>query len=85
MSQGRVRLAAVAAVVAAVGVGVVVLTRGESAEAPSAAAPTGSGGTLSVGDAAPAVALESTSGGVVDLNELRGKRDVLLYFYEHAG
>ena len=85
MSHRRLRLAVVAAVVAAVGVEVVALTRGESAEAPSASQPGGSGGTLSVGAAAPAVALESTDGDVVDLEGFRGKRDVLLYFYEHAG
>lgn len=85
MNRRRVRLAALTAIVVAIGVGVVALNRGESTEAQAGGEPTGSGGTLAAGDAAPAVALESTSGGVVDLNEFRGKRDVLLYFYEHAG
>jgi len=40
---------------------------------------------LAIGKAAPAVALPSASGPTVDLNSFRGKRNVLLYFYEHAG
>lgn len=44
-----------------------------------------SGGVLAVGASAPAVALPSTTGATTDLGSLRGKRNVLLYFYEHAG
>ena len=40
---------------------------------------------LKTGARAPAVALPSTAGGTVDLSVYRGKRNVLLYFYEHAG
>jgi len=43
------------------------------------------GGTRAVGEAAPAVGLASTSGQTVDVASFRGKRNVLLYFYEHAG
>jgi peroxiredoxin len=31
------------------------------------------------------VALPATDGTTVDLARFRGKRNVLLYFYEHAG
>ena len=34
---------------------------------------------------APDVALPATTGQTVDLAAFRGKRNVLLYFYEHAG
>jgi peroxiredoxin len=37
------------------------------------------------GALAPAVRLPSTTGDTVDLAAFRGKRNVLLYFYEHAG
>jgi hypothetical protein len=43
------------------------------------------GGVRTVGEAAPPVRLPSTSGQTVDLAGFRGKRNVLLYFYEHAG
>jgi hypothetical protein len=43
------------------------------------------GGVRAVGEAAPAVRLPSTSGQTVDVASFRGKRNVLLYFYEHAG
>jgi hypothetical protein len=43
------------------------------------------GGVRAVGEAAPAVRLASTSGQTVDVASFRGKRNVLLYFYEHAG
>ena len=42
-------------------------------------------GTLAVGSPAPAVRLSSTDGTTVDLSHYRGKRHVLLYFYEGAG
>jgi len=38
-----------------------------------------------VGEAAPPVRLPATSGQTVDVAGFRGKRNVLLYFYEHAG
>jgi hypothetical protein len=43
------------------------------------------GGVRAVGEAAPPVRLASTSGQTVDVASFRGKRNVLLYFYEHAG
>jgi len=43
------------------------------------------GGVRTVGEAAPPVRLASTSGQTVDVAGFRGKRNVLLYFYEHAG
>lgn len=43
------------------------------------------GGTMAVGQAAPPVRLPATTGKTVDLTSYRGKRNVLLYFYEHAG
>ncbi len=36
-------------------------------------------------DQAPAVVLPATNGETVDLAAYRGKSNVLLYFYEHAG
>ena len=41
--------------------------------------------TVRVGTPAPAVVLPATTGNTVDLAEFRGRRNVLLYFYEHAG
>jgi hypothetical protein len=43
------------------------------------------GGVRAVGEAAPAVRLPATTGQTVDVTSFRGKRNVLLYFYEHAG
>jgi hypothetical protein len=43
------------------------------------------GGVRAVGEAAPPVRLPSTTGRTVDAAGFRGKRNVLLYFYEHAG
>jgi hypothetical protein len=40
---------------------------------------------LAEGASAPPVALPATTGETVDLAGFRGKRNVLLYFYEHAG
>ncbi len=40
---------------------------------------------LEEGAPAPPVALPATTGETVDLAGFRGKRNVLLYFYEHAG
>lgn len=37
------------------------------------------------GETAPAFDLPSTTGESVSLNDYRGKQNVLLYFYEHAG
>ena len=34
---------------------------------------------------APPVVLPASTGGVIDLASFRGKRNVLIYFYEHAG
>jgi hypothetical protein len=43
------------------------------------------GGTRAVGQAAPPVRLRATNGKAIDVTSYRGKRNVLLYFYEHAG
>jgi len=43
------------------------------------------GGILAADAAAPAVRLPATNGSIVDLAGFRNKRNVLLYFYEHAG
>lgn len=45
----------------------------------------GASGVLANGTTAPDVTLASTTGTTVRLADLRGKRNVLLYFYEHAG
>ncbi len=37
------------------------------------------------GETAPTFDLPSTTGESVSLSDYRGKRNVLLYFYEHAG
>lgn len=42
-------------------------------------------GGLAEGTLAPEVRLPATTGDTVDLAAFRGKRNVLLYFYEHAG
>jgi hypothetical protein len=43
------------------------------------------GGVRAVGEVAPPVRLPSTTGQTADVASFRGKRNVLLYFYEHAG
>jgi len=43
------------------------------------------GGVLAVGEVAPPVRLPATTGQTADVASFRGKRNVLLYFYEHAG
>ena len=43
------------------------------------------GGVRAVGHLAPPVRLPATNGQTVDLADFRSKRNVLLYFYEHAG
>ncbi len=40
---------------------------------------------LPEGVEAPEVVLPATTGQTIDVTASRGKRDVLLYFYEHAG
>jgi len=42
------------------------------------------GGVRAVGEAAPPVRLPATNGQTVDVAGFRGRRNVLLYFYEHA-
>jgi cytochrome oxidase Cu insertion factor (SCO1/SenC/PrrC family) len=73
---GTRALLAVAAVVA-VGLGLSLSSRGKGGG--------NSGSELREGALAPAVSLPATTGDTVDLAQLRGKRNVLLYFYEHAG
>lgn len=67
---------------ALVGVGLVALVVGLGARKGGGSA---SGGVLAEGSRAPRVVLASTTGEKVDLARFRGKRNVLLYFYEHAG
>ena len=43
------------------------------------------GGVRAVGEVAPPVRLPATTGQTADVASFRGKRIVLLYFYEHAG
>ncbi len=43
------------------------------------------GGVRAVGESAPPVRLPATTGQTVDVPSFRAKRNVLLYFYEHAG
>ena len=43
------------------------------------------GSVRAVGEAVPPVRLPATTGQTVDVAGFRGKRNVLLYFYEHAG
>jgi hypothetical protein len=72
------------AVVVVLGVVAVVWLTGRSSGGggqPRAAA----GGVRAVGEAAPPVRLASTSGQTVDVASFRDQRNVLLYFYEHAG
>ena len=67
----------------AVGLGVVAVVwftgrpAGESGQA--------AGSVLAVGEVAPPVRLPATTGQTADVASFRGKRNVLLYFYEHAG
>jgi hypothetical protein len=78
-SPGR-RLWLPLVVLAALGLAVTVfLVTGRSRGGPEpAAAPAD-------GTPAPSVRLPATTGKMVDLTAYRGKRNVLLYFYEHAG
>lgn len=78
------RAAIVVALVAAVA-GLLWLSYQRSSDRPSVEEATAHGGTLAVGATAPEVRLPATYGSTVDLAGLRGKRNVLLYFYEHAG
>ncbi len=80
MRGSRIRLAVAVALVVLVAVGVVLLSHGGSGSSGTTAS-----ATLAVGAVAPPVRLVATSGQTVDLSVLRGERDVLLYFYEHAG
>jgi cytochrome oxidase Cu insertion factor (SCO1/SenC/PrrC family) len=70
------------AVVVVVGVVAVVWLTGRQGGGSSAQP---EAGVRAVGEAAPPVRLASTSGQTVDVASFRGKRNVLLYFYEHAG
>ncbi len=78
MRNSRTRIAGAVALAVVVAVGVIVLSRGNGSSGSS-------GATLTVGAVAPVVRLAATSGQTVDVSAFRGKRDVLLYFYEHAG
>ena len=69
------------ALVAGVAVVAVILLAGR----PSGQSAQSAGGTRAVGQAAPPVRLAATNGQTVDVAGFRGKRNVLLYFYEHAG
>ena len=56
--------------------GLVLLAVGCSTTSPSP----GARSALEVGDEAPALALPSTDGGNVDIDDYRGEKSVLLYF-----
>ncbi len=71
------------AVVAVLGVVAVVWLTGRPSGGSGSGQP--AGGVRAVGEVAPPVRLPATSGQTVDLAGFRGKRNVLLYFYEHAG
>ena len=43
------------------------------------------GSSKAIGSPAPEVHLPATNGQTITLTDYRGKRDVLIYFYEHAG
>ncbi len=80
-TAGWARWLPLAVVVVLAGVAVVWLTgRQDSGGNAQPAA----GGVRTVGEAAPPVRLASTTGQTVDVASFRGKRNVLLYFYEHA-
>ena len=61
---------------------VVLANRGERTSVNTSS---GTAAQASVGSAAPPVVLPATTDQTVDLSAFRGKRNVLLYFYEHAG
>jgi hypothetical protein len=67
----------------AVGLGVVAVVWFTGRPAGESGQP--AGGVLAVGAVAPPVRLPSTTGQTADVAGFRGKRNVLLYFYEHAG
>jgi hypothetical protein len=67
----------------AVGLGVVAVVWFTGRPAGESGQP--AGGVLAVGEIAPPVRLPSTTGQTEDVASFRGKRNVLLYFYEHAG
>ena len=71
------------ALVVAVGLGVVAVVWLTGRPGGGSGQP--AGGVRAVGEAAPPVRLPATSGQTVDVAGFRGKRNVLLYFYEHAG
>ncbi len=85
MAAPRSRLAflVVGVVVSAI-VGVAVARR-SSDRGSVTSGPSGGGSTLAVGASAPTASLSSTRGDVVNLADFRGKRNMLLFFYEHAG
>lgn len=69
---------------------IVYVTAGGSGSGADRAGGAGSGAAqpgqpLAVGSVAQPVRLAATSGRTVDLAGFRNKRNVLLYFYEHAG
>ena len=82
MTGRRARVLFLTAGVVVAVAAVLIVGRGSSGSRSSSA---GAGATLAVGATAPTGSLTSTHGDVVDLAGFRGRRDVLLYFYEHAG
>ena len=83
MTGRRARLLFLTAAVVVAVAAVLIVGRGSSGSRSSLSA--GAGATLAVGATAPTGSLTSTRGDVVDLAGFRGRRAVLLYFYEHAG
>ncbi len=84
MVTRRSRLILLVVGVAAAGIIAVAAGRGASHRVATGGS-AGNTSTLAVGATAPTAMLSSTRGDVVNLADFRGKRNVMLYFYEHAG
>ena len=85
MVARRSRLLLLTVGAAAVGILAVSIAHGLSQRGATTAGSTAAGATLAVGAIAPTGTLSSTHGDVVNLADFRGKRNMMLYFYEHAG
>ncbi len=84
MVARRSRLFLLVVAVAVAGIVAVAVGRGASHRKETAGS-AGNNSTLAIGVPAPTATLSSTRGDVVNLADFRGKRNMLLYFYEHAG
>jgi hypothetical protein len=68
------------AAAAVIGLAILAVSRGDGSGDQGQGGPAPANGAM-----APPVVLPATTGQTVDLAAFRGKRNVLLYFYEHAG